>query len=217
MKKRKGFFITFDGIDGCGKTTQIHLLEMKLKEKGYKVFTTREPGGTPISEKIRSILIDVNNKSMVKECESLLYLASRAQLMRELILPSLEEGIIVLCDRFSDATIAYQGYGRDIPLELLKKMDRFATGGRYPDLTFILDLSVDEAVRRLQKMGKKNDRLESEKRDFFEKVRNGYLTLAKEEPHRIHIFDAMSSVETISVNIFSIVEERLSINSKEGN
>lgn len=216
MKKEKGFFITFDGIDGCGKTTQIHLLERKLSEKGYKVFTTREPGGTPISEKIRSILIDLNNKTMVKESEVFLYLASRAQLIREFILPLLEKGEIVLCDRFSDATIAYQGFGRNISVELLKKMDRFATGGVTPDLTFILDLSVEEAVRRLKKMGKEIDRLESEKKDFFEKVRKGYLTLAKEEPDRIYVLDAMMSIETLSVNIFSILEEKLS-KSKEEN
>lgn len=211
MKKRKGFFITFDGIDGCGKTTQISLLEVKLKEKGYNVFITREPGGTPLSEKIRSILIDKDNRGMVRECEAFLYLASRAQLMREFILPTLEEGGIVLCDRFSDATIAYQGYGRDISIELLKKMDTFATGGRKPDLTFILDLSVEEAIRRRKKMGKESDRLESEKREFFEKVRSGYLTLAREEPERIYMLDGTMKVETLSLHIFSIVEKRLAM------
>ena len=148
---RKGIFITFEGIDGCGKSTQLELAARRLKEEAFPVLVTREPGGTAIAEKIREILISPQNSEMVNECELLLYLAARAQHVREKIIPALEQVFIVLCDRFQEATFAYQGFGRNIPLDLLKKINNFATGGLNPHLTFIFDISVELSCARIQK------------------------------------------------------------------
>ncbi|HOQ80857.1 MAG TPA: dTMP kinase, partial [Candidatus Cloacimonadota bacterium] len=164
----KGFFITFEGIEGCGKSTQAKLLFDYLVENGYNVTLTREPGGTDISEKIRELLLDCQNSKMNKETEILLYMASRSQHTGELIIPALESGSIVLCDRYFDSTLAYQGYARGIEISTIKTINSYASFGLIPDLTFFLDITIDESFRRIK--DKKPDRLEYEPRSFHDKV-----------------------------------------------
>lgn len=206
----RGLFITFEGIDGCGKSTQARLLAETLK-KDFDVITTREPGGTPLAEKIRELLIDPENDSMVNDCELLLYLAARAQHVREVIVPAIDKGGIIICDRFQDATFAYQGFGRDIPLQTLKSLNSFATGGLVPDRTFIFDISIDTAFARLEAMDKPRDRLEAGGRQFFEKIRRGYRFLSKEEPGRIILLDGNASpdilAETVRSKVATLLEK----------
>jgi len=206
---RKGIFITFEGIDGCGKSTQLELAARRLKEEAFPVLVTRDPGGTAIAEKIREILISPQNSEMVNECELLLYLAARAQHVREKIIPALEQGFIVLCDRFQEATFAYQGFGRNIPLDLLKKINNFATGGLNPHLTFIFDISVELSCARIQKMNKTKDRLELGSRDFYQRISEGYRFLAKTEPERILLLDGSQLLETISEQVYCRIKDIL--------
>ena len=198
-----GRFFVFDGIDGCGKSTQIAMAARRLTGEGYDVVSTREPGGTPIAEKIRSIILSPDNQEMVPECELLLYGAARGQHVREKIAPALARGTIVLCDRFDLATFAYQGYGRSIPLELLKRISAIATGGRTPDLTFIFDIPVATAFRRLSAMNKTHDRLEREDVSFFTRVADGFRTLAAEDPAHIVLLDAEQSAEELGETVYS--------------
>lgn len=202
---KKGYFITFEGIDGCGKSTQMARAVQKLTEQGFPVVATREPGGTPISEKIREILISADNSEMVNECEILLYCAARAQHVREKIIPAMNEGKIVVCDRFQEATFAYQGFGRGLGVEVLKQFNSYATGGLDPDLTFIFDISVEASLSRLAKMEKKKDRLEQNGKDFFEAIRNGYLTIARDEPQRVRIINGEQNIDVISGQVLEII------------
>jgi len=180
----KGKFITFEGSEGSGKSTQSKLLCSYLKKKGYKVMFLREPGATKIGEKIRGILLDVKNKSMLADCETLLYMAARAQLVNEIIIPAIKEGKIVICDRFQDSTLAYQGYGLGINIQAIKCIGDFATSGLKPDLTIFLDLPV---VKGLKHRSKTKDRIEERSFKYHLRVRKGYLKLAKENPKRIKI------------------------------
>lgn len=198
---RKGLFITFEGIDGCGKSTQLSEASKRLNQEGFPIVVTREPGGTPIAEKIRSLLISPEHNEMAAECELLLYLAARAQHVKEKIIPSLDEGKIVLCDRFQEATFAYQGYGRGIPLEVLRSMNGYAAQGLSPDLTFIFDISPELSRTRLELMNKGKDRLEQNGHDFFERIRDGYRTIARENPGRVVLLDGARSVGEISENV----------------
>jgi dTMP kinase len=168
-------FITFEGIDGCGKSTQINLLHKNLTSAGYISIVTREPGGTPISEKIRNIILGVENSEMSSRCELLLYLAARAQHIDEKILPSMHQGKIVLSDRFEEATFAYQGCGRNMGVKNIAPLNAYATQDLIPDLTFILDISIEESEKRFAASGKVRDRLELNDKEFFTRVRNGYL------------------------------------------
>ena len=197
-----GFFITFEGCEGSGKTTQAKLLYNHLKKKGYRVIFTREPGGTKISNFIRDILLNEKNKDIDRITEVLLYEASRAQNISEKIKPALKKNYIVICDRFSDSTIAYQGYGRGINKEIIKKIDKFATGGLKPNLTILLDIHPDVGLNRIKRF----DRLEKEKLLFHKKVRKGYLELAKKEPDRIKVFDATKDKESINRKIISLLK-----------
>lgn len=199
----KGLFITFEGIDGCGKSTQLREIAQKLSADSLPVVVTREPGGTAIAEKIREILISPQNSEMVNECELLMYLAARAQHVREKILPALQGGSIVLCDRFQEATFAYQGFGRNIPLDFLKQVNFFATGGLVPDCTFIFDISVDLSYARMQKMNKIKDRLEQNDRSFYERISAGYRFLAEAEPQRVLLIDGSRPVEEISEVVYN--------------
>lgn len=175
-------FITFEGIDFSGKSTQIQLLKEHLTAKGRDVLVIREPGGGEIEEKIRTILLDKKNLEMTSETEILLFSASRAQLVRKTILPSLERGTIVISDRFHDSTTAYQGYGRQIPLEMVKKISEFAIQEAVPDITFFIDIPVAEARKRKLAHGQESlDRIENMNDDFYSRVRNGYLEIAKSE------------------------------------
>lgn len=180
----KGRFITFEGSEGSGKSTQSHLLYEYLKKRGYKVIYLREPGGTPISEKIRGILLDAKNSSMSGACEMLLYMASRAQLTSEVIKPSLKKGRIVICDRFLDSTVAYQGFGLGIDTDFIKSVGNFATAGIKPALTIFLDLAVEEGLKHRESS---EDRIEKRPFLYHLRVRQGYLKLAEEEPARIKI------------------------------
>jgi len=180
----KGKFITFEGSEGCGKSTQSKLLVEFLKGLGRKVVFLREPGGIKISEKIREILLDAKNDSMSPNCEMLLYMAARAQVVAELIKPALVAGKIVICDRFLDSTIAYQGFGLGMDINLIKSVGKVATGGIKPDLTILLDVPVKKGLAH---RAKNKDRIEQRSLNYHAKVRKGYFRLAKQDPKRIKI------------------------------
>ncbi|MDP2921762.1 MAG: dTMP kinase [Candidatus Omnitrophota bacterium] len=189
---RRGLFITFEGPEGSGKTTHSRLLCDFLKKEGYKVLHTREPGGTLISEKIRKILLDPKNKEMDVACEMLLYMAARAQIVKEKILPSLKKGKIVVCDRFTDATLAYQGYAGGMKLEVINSIASIVTKGLKPDITFLLDI---DAKAGLLRAGKSKDRMERKSILYHNKVRNGYLDIAGKEPGRVKVISATGKIE----------------------
>jgi dTMP kinase len=202
-------FITFEGIDASGKTTQIKLFEKYLTEQKFKVIVVREPGGTKLSEEIRNILLSKENFNMVKECEIFLFSASRAQLVREVIIPKLKEGFIVISDRFHDSTTAYQGTGRDISLEDVYVIHRIAIDNCVPDLTFFIDIPFEESIRRKKISNQTPDRIESMGKEFFERVRNGYLQIQKREPDRFKIINGMRSPEEIQKEIIQIFNDKL--------
>ena len=200
-----GLFISFEGIDGCGKSTQADLLRSYLESKGEQVELLREPGGTALSEQIREILLNPNNDKMDPSTESILLSASRAQLTREIIIPALERGNVVICDRYADSTLAYQGYGRGINLEWLEKLNAFATAGLKPDITLLVDIPVDEALNRMQ--SKSFDRIEMEGIEFLDKVRSGYLELTDRFSKRYFMIDGMETIEEMSKKIINKIEE----------
>jgi dTMP kinase len=212
----KGTFITFEGIEGSGKSTQIALLANYLTARGVRHVLTREPGGTLIGDQVRKILLDSANRSLDPAAELLLYAASRAQHLQEVIMPALVGGVNVLCDRFSDATLAYQGYGRGLDIEMILALDRIVTAGMRPDLTLLFDIEAASGIARAR--GRNNSRgleaearFENEELAFHERVRQGYLALVAQEPDRIRVVDASSSVEAIQATIRKIVDERLRI------
>ncbi len=194
-----GLFVTLEGPEGSGKTTQLPLLADWLREEGYTVLCTREPGGTPIGEEIRALLHDPDHDEMTARAEILLYSAARAQHVAERIRPALAAGQIVLCDRFFDSTYAYQGHGRGLPLERLRSITRFATEGLTPDVTLYLDLDPEVGLTRRQANGKEMNRLDREAMDFHRRVRQGYLALAAEEPRRWITIDAGGSLEKVQL------------------
>ena len=205
-------FITFEGVEGSGKTTQIRRLKRYLTQKGIPCKVTREPGGCPIGEKVRKILLDPDHREMVPLSELLLYEASRAQHVKEVIEPLLERGVTVLCDRFSDATIAYQGFGRKLDLGLIQRFNRLSTQRIKPDITFLLDcpseMGLKRAIQRNQTLKKeKEERFEREKIQFHHRVRKGYLSIAKKEPHRVKVIDTREGEEKVFEKILKIVDE----------
>lgn len=213
-----GQFITFEGIEGCGKTTQIRLLAERLEGAGHGVLLTREPGGCHIADQVRAILLDAANTAMVPLAELLLYAAARAQHVQEVIVPALAAGRIVLCDRFTDATLAYQGYGRGLDRTVIDQLNRLATGGVSPDLTILLDCPVDIGLERAiarndSRSGTtgepKEERFEREARQFHERVREGYLTAAHLETARFATVDAGRGRDEIAREIFALVSGRL--------
>lgn len=197
----KGLFITFEGTDGCGKTTQIELLKTYLETKGYKVILTREPGAKGLGTKLREILLNYDGE-VSSNCESFLFLADRAQHVDTLIKPAIERGEIVLCDRHTDSTVAYQGYGRGLDLEQIHMLNNLATSGLKPDITFLFDIDIETAQQRV---GKSKDRMESAGMEFFKRVRQGYLEIAKSEPQRVKVLDATQKVEDISQKVIEYV------------
>lgn len=205
----KKCFISLEGIDGAGKTTQIELLCQKLAKLGFSVVAVREPGSTPLSEKIRELLLDVRSQDISPLAESFLYAAARAQLVAEVIRPALTEGKVVIADRYFDSTIAYQGYGRGIDVEFLRQLNLLATGGLMPCLTILLDLPPEEGMVR--RGGLPPDRLEKEGIDFQRAVREGYLTLSRSEPDRIKVVDARLQVEDVHEQVVRLVLERLRV------
>lgn len=205
-------FITFEGVEGSGKTTQIKRLKRYLNRKGYPCKVTREPGGSPIAEKIRKILLDPDHREMVPMSELFLYEAARAQHVKEVIKPFLEQGGVILCDRFNDATLAYQGYGRGIDLGLIERLNFLSSQGILPDITFLLDCPTDTGLKRaLQRnrisKNEKEGRFESEKIQFHHRMRRGYLTLARRESCRIKVIDTRVGEEKVFEKIRKIVDE----------
>ncbi|MBA4348771.1 MAG: dTMP kinase [Thermodesulfovibrio sp.] len=207
---QKGIFISFEGIEGTGKTTQAKFLSERLMDKGYDVFLTQEPGGTGIGNKIREILLLPEHREMSHVTELLLYNADRSQHLTEKILPALNAGKIVITDRFADSTIVYQGYGRGIDLSLIMSLDNIATGGIKPQFTILFDLDVETGLMR-NKGVNKVDRLELEDIEFHRKVRDGYLKIAKMEPERVKIVDASKPSEYVRDAVWKIVNSRFQL------
>jgi dTMP kinase len=201
--------ITLEGPEGSGKTTQTHLLVEHLRQEGRDVILTREPGGTPIGDQIRAILHDPANTAMHAWAEVLLYSASRAQLVAQVVRPALEAGKLVVSDRFYDSTLAYQGYGRELDQEALQEVTRLATGGLVPDLTIYLDVQPDQGLQRRLSGGEEWNRLDQEALEFHQRVRAGYLELASLEPERWVVIDAARSVEEVQREIQEVVGNRL--------
>jgi len=210
----KGLFITFEGTEGCGKSTQIKLLAEHLKAIGHRVRTLREPGGTPIGEEIRHTLKhSENNHAMTAEAELLLMNASRAQIVREVIRPALAAGDMVLCDRFYDSTTAYQGFGRQLDLEKVKSIIEFAVGETKPDLTLFLHVPAEVSAERLRSRQSTlpfvRDRIEEADRKFFERVAHGYGVIAAGEPQRVKFINGAQSLDVVCAEIWKIVQPRL--------
>jgi len=203
-----GLFITFEGIEGCGKSTQATLLAKRLEAEGRKVVVTREPGGTVTGEQIRSIVLDPANTGIKPVTELLLYAASRAQHVDELIRPALASGAIVVCDRFADSTMAYQGAGRALERGCIQQAHDLATHGTWPDLTILLDLPAEAGLERARAM-RELDRIEAEPLAFHRAVRNEFLRIAEHDPIRVRTIDAMRSVDDIAGIVWRIVEPHL--------
>lgn len=209
------FFITFEGIEGCGKTTQESRLAEILSQKGYPVVVTREPGGCAIAEQIRAILLDAANRALVPLAELLLYAAARAQHVEEVIRPALAADKIVICDRFTDATAAYQGYGRSLDVSLIGELNSLATGGIKPDLTILLDcpeeVGLSRAMARINSVeGAREERFEQESLRFHRAVREGYLRLAAAEPDRFVVVDGTLGIGETAAAVAETVISRLS-------
>lgn len=208
MNMRQGRFITFEGPDGSGKTAQLDILAEEFLQAGYPILKTREPGGTPIGDQIRETLLDLKNTAMIDRTEALLYQAARAQLVDQVIKPQLEKGGIVLSDRYADSTLAYQGFGHQNTVASLEGIIHYATGGLVPDLTILLDLLPEVGLQRRLDAGGLN-RLDAYDIEFHHRVRNGYLTLAGEDPDRWVTVDADRSFEEVQEDLRVILQENL--------
>ncbi len=199
---KDGLFITFEGADGCGKTTQITLLNEYFNKAGKKTLLTREPGAGILGAKIRELLLNYDGE-VSPNCESFLFLADRAQHVDCMIKPALAEGTIVLCDRYTDSTLAYQGFGRELDIDRIKYLNKLATGGLRPDLTIVFDVDVETSLSRV---GGSKDRMESAGVEFFNRVRNGYLEIAKQEPERVKVIDSSDTIENVHKKVVGLVE-----------
>lgn len=208
MSRKQGRFITFEGVEGVGKTTQLDGAEALLGAHGVSVVRTREPGGTPAAEAIRSVLLDPRWKGLHSDAELLLMFAARAEHVRRRVLPALEEGHWVLCDRFTDATYAYQGGGRGVSETRIAVLEDWALGALRPDLTLLLDADVDLGLRRARARGEA-DRFEREEREFFERVRASYLARARREPRRFRVLDASRPLEQVAAGVRRFLEDYL--------
>lgn len=204
----KGMFITVEGPDGSGKTTQLQLLVRSLTEKGYEVVVTREPGGTKVGNGIREVLLSPEHDEMTPRVEMMLYAASRAQNIDQVIRPALKRGAIVVCDRFVDASIAYQGYGLQYDLNQILSLNEWATAGIKPDLTFLFDLTPDQASRRMKDRGQL-DRIESRDESFHQRVYDGFKKILEQHPDRMVRIDANATIEMIQDEVLDITLERL--------
>ena len=205
---RNGFFITFEGGEGAGKSMQVEILASHLREVGYKITVTREPGGTRIGEQIRAITHSRENVDLNEKAEAYLMAAARAQHVAEMIMPALETNKIVICDRFVDSSIVYQGYGRNLGADKIAALNEMAVNGATPDLTFLLDIDpVIGAKRQLEKKNK--DRLDMQQTDFYTRVRNGYQTLVKKNKQRFVVIDANQSIEKIATKIWQVVQKKI--------
>ncbi len=203
-------FITFEGPDGSGKSTQLRMLASALREEGIEVITTREPGGTEIGDQIRAVIMNMKNKAMDPRTELLLFNASRAQLVEELIRPALAAGKIILCDRYADSTMAYQGYGHGLDKDALRRLLNFATGGLKPDLTLLFDISAEAGLKRRQANHDEWNRMDDYALQFHERVRGGFLELAAADPERWTVLDADRDPGVIHAEVLDIVKRKLS-------
>ena len=203
MSSWPGKLITFEGVDGAGKTTQVLLTAVALEQRGYTVLTTREPGGTRLSEEIRRLLLDPQFNEMAASTEALLYAAARSQLVGEVILPALESGKVVLCDRFVDSSLAYQGYGRGFGLDLLRTVNAFALVGLGAFHTIVIDLQPEQGMRRFAT--RESDRLEQESASFHRRVRDGYRALAAAAPERIRVVDGSGAEDAVQARVWAHV------------
>jgi dTMP kinase len=203
----RGVFITLEGIDGCGKSTQRELLAQQIRQRGFEVVVTREPGGTPLGEGIRQLLVSDVSVDVAPTTELLLYVAARAQHVAELIAPSLEAGRIVISDRYTDSTVAFQGYGRGLDPKMIEKLNSFATAGLVPDLTIVFDIDPALARARLDSrpVGGLLGAFDEQHSDFHERMREGYLKMAKEQPSRIRVVDAGGAVEQTHSRVMDLV------------
>jgi len=199
-----GILITFEGIDRCGKSTQVARLEKRLQDANIEFETLREPGSTAVSEQIRRILLSVESGDIDSRCELMLYSAARAQLVNEKIIPGLESGKVIIVDRYFDSTTAYQGYGRQLPIDIIECINQLVSQERKPNLTIIIDISPEDAVLRRDEAGR--DRLERSSLNFFDRVRNGYLEMAKTDS-RFVIMDGNKSIEEISEEVWAQVSK----------
>lgn len=199
---KKGLFITLEGADGCGKTTQLNLLKEYLTSKGYEIVVTREPGGKGLGEKLREILLNYDGE-VSDRCEAFLYLADRAQNIDTIIKPAINSGKIVLCDRHTDSSVAYQGYGREQNIDDINMLNELAVNGVHPDLTIVFDIDTETSMARV---GAEKDRLESAGIEFHKRVRNGYLEIAKKNPQRIKVVDASQTIEDVQRDVIKIIE-----------
>lgn len=199
---KKGLFITLEGADGCGKTTQLNLLKEYLTSRGYEIVVTREPGGKGLGEKLREILLNYDGE-VSDRCEAFLYLADRAQNIDTIIKPAINSGKIVLCDRHTDSSVAYQGYGREQNIENINMLNELAVNGVHPDLTIVFDIDTETSMARV---GAEKDRLESAGIEFHKRVRNGYLEIAKKNPQRIKVVDASQTIEDVQRDVIKIIE-----------
>lgn len=205
---KKGLFITFEGVDGCGKTTQINLLVDYLKQRGYETVLTREPGCEGLGCQIRNLLLNYEGE-ISPVCESFLFLADRAQNVDIIVKRNIEKGKIVISDRHTDSSLAYQGYGRELDIDRIDMLNNIATSGLKPDITFVFDVDVQTSMQRV---GKNKDRMESAGVEFFNRVRHGYLEIAKKEPERVKVIDGSDSVDNIHkkvIDLFVKLEEKL--------
>lgn len=203
MLKTRGLLITLEGIDGCGKTTQAAILQHNLEENGIQFVSIREPGGTAVGEDIRQVLLH-NHDSLSLHAELLLYMAARSELTEQVIIPSLQAGKVVVCDRFIDSTVAYQGYGGGADLKLIRLLNQTATGGVSPELTILLDLPVEEAAGR---RGERADRMEKNDYNYHRRVRRGYLEIARREPQRVVVVDAAADQVLLGYSIWQMVRD----------
>ena len=215
----RGFFLSLEGIEGSGKTTHARFLEQTLRERGYRVAFTREPGGTPLGEALRDLLLGTEGDSPVPEAELFLLLAARAQHVQRFILPRLDRGEVVLCDRFADASVAYQGGGRGLGVERVEELNRFATAGIRPDFTLLFDVAVDESLHRVDRRGRRGgdyNRFDREIREFHERVREAYLRLAEREKDRFLVVDATAQKKVVAQRVLEAVEPLLVRRKEEG-
>lgn len=214
MTTYSGVFITFEGIEGCGKTTQITRLAELLRQQQLAVVVTREPGGCAVADKIRAILLDSTNKAITSECELLLYAAARAQHISEVVKPALQQGKIVLCDRFCDATIAYQGYGRQLDIATIERLNEYACQGISPQLTLLLDLDVTTGLTRARQRNAHDhildeDRFEAESLEFHQRIRDAYLSLSRSQSQRIKVIDATGDQGSVFDRIVTTINPLL--------
>ncbi len=199
--------LTFEGLDSSGKSTQAQLLVDRLNQNGYRTLLLREPGGTPLSEHLRTLLLDRQHLAITPMSEFLMFSASRAQLVESVIRPALDEGTIVICDRFYDSSTAYQGWGRGLRLNEIQRINQVATGGLVPDRTIILDISIEEILTRKIAAGYGTDRIENAGNLFYQKVREGYHAIAREEPTRIVLINGLRPIEEIHKEIWHLVQQ----------